>query len=76
MEQENVKAWVSLFRSLKPPLSVVCDGQKGLSKALKGEWPDVRVQRCHAHITRGMRTKMNIELRPYQQDAIDNIRNN
>ena len=55
MEQENVKAWVSLFRSLKPPLSVVCDGQKGLSKATKLEWPNVRVQRCLAHLLRSLR---------------------
>jgi len=56
VEQENLRAWISFFKKLKVPLGVVCDGQKGLSKALKSEWPDVRVQRCHAHITRSMRT--------------------
>jgi len=55
VEQENVRAWVSLFKLLKPPLSVVCDGQKGLSKATKLEWPNVRVQRCLAHLLRSLR---------------------
>jgi hypothetical protein len=56
VEYENLKAWVSLFKTLKTPLAVVCDGQKGLSTALKSKWPNVRVQRCLAHLLRSLKT--------------------
>lgn len=55
VEYENLKAWRLLLKTLKMPLAVVCDGQKGLSKATKLKWPNARVQRCLAHLLRALR---------------------
>jgi hypothetical protein len=43
---ESSVYWSELFRLLPPPTYVVCDGQKGLLKAISICWPGTIVQRC------------------------------
>lgn len=53
--RENEIAWITLFSSLlKPPKVIVCDGQKGLIKAIHTRWKEVRIQRCLKHIKQGV----------------------
>lgn len=48
--RETAAAWMALLTRLPRPSVVVCDGQKGLLKAIHAVWPCVEVQRCHFHI--------------------------
>lgn len=48
--QEDAIAWHTFLCRFPRPTVVVCDGQKGLSKALNGLWPQISLQRCHFHI--------------------------
>lgn len=54
--RESYSSWVLIFLSLKTqginPRIIVCDGQKGLIKAIYTVWPDVVIQRCLIHIHR------------------------
>lgn len=55
--RENYQSWLLFLTKLRVvnvnPLFVVCDGQKGLNKALLDIWPSIKIQRCLAHIIRG-----------------------
>ena len=48
--RETAAAWCMLLDQLPRPAVVVCDGQKGLLKALHAVWPGVGIQRCHFHV--------------------------
>lgn len=48
--RETAVAWSSLLTRLPRPLVVVCDGQKGLLKAIHAVWPGIAIQRCHFHV--------------------------
>lgn len=54
--RESYRSWHDCFVFLKVrgviPSFVVCDGQKGLLGAVRAVWPEVRIQRCVAHIIR------------------------
>ena len=48
--RETSAGWMHLMARIAPPDTVVCDGGGGLLKALRGAWPDTRVQRCLFHV--------------------------
>lgn len=49
---EYGETWLLLFRTLKQPTAVVCDGQKGLLLAIRTLWPTTKIQKCLAHVMR------------------------
>lgn len=57
---ESSAYWSELCRPLPAPDFVVCDGQKGLSKALALCWPDVTVQRCRFHAWLNVKAKLTL----------------
>lgn len=65
VERENSANWSLLFRLLPTPAYVVCDGQKGMLKALAICWPTTVVQRCRFHVW--LNTKSKLTLRPNSQ---------
>jgi len=58
--RENSQAWIALFRLLPQPTYVVCDGQKGLLKALASCWPAATIQRCRFHAWLNIKTKLTL----------------
>jgi len=54
--RESYTSWLAIFSDLKAkganPRVIICDGQKGLIKAIYIVWPDVIIQRCLIHIHR------------------------
>ncbi|MCA1807685.1 MAG: transposase [Actinobacteria bacterium] len=59
-ERENSRLWATTLGKLPQPKAVVCDGQKGILKALGYLWPGVVIQRCHFHVQLNMRTKLTL----------------
>lgn len=57
---ESSQHWTELFRLLPAPDYVVCDGQKGLLKALAICWPDTTIQRCQFHAWLNSKTKLTL----------------
>ncbi|MEK9178879.1 MAG: IS1249 family transposase [Patescibacteria group bacterium] len=57
---ESSEYWMELFRLLPQPEYIVCDGQKGLLKALASCWPDSIVQRCRFHAWLNIKTKLTL----------------
>ena len=57
---ESSQYWAELFQLLPPPDYVVCDGQKGLLKALAICWPQTIVQRCRFHAWLNIKTKLTL----------------
>lgn len=57
---ESSQYWTELFWSLPQPTYVVCDGQKGLLKALAICWPETIVQRCRVHTWLNIKTKLTL----------------
>jgi hypothetical protein len=60
---ENYRAWHALLTRLSlgevKPLFVVCDGHKGLLKAVREVWgADVVIQRCIVHVVRMVRLRL------------------
>jgi len=62
VERENSTNWMKLLRLLPAPDYIVCDGQKGMLKALAICWPVTTVQRCRFHVW--LNTKAKLTLRP------------
>lgn len=58
--RESYSSWCIFFNELKKqgvyPAFLVCDGQRGLLKAIHEVWPDTVIQRCLIHIIRQART--------------------
>lgn len=51
VNRETYFSWKTCLASLKGhPEVIVCDGQKGMLKAIKELFPRVIIQRCHFHI--------------------------
>lgn len=54
--RESYESWVSFLRGLMlasvEPDVIVCDGQRGLLRAINEIWPNARVQRCLIHVIR------------------------
>lgn len=57
---ESSEYWIHLFRLIPQPKYIVCDGQKGLLKAIPICWPDVIVQRCRFHAWLNIKTKLTL----------------
>lgn len=57
---ESSEYWSHLFRLLPQPTYVVCDGQKGLLKALALCWPDTIIQRCQFHAWLNVKAKLTL----------------
>lgn len=52
-QRENHASWRAFFAPLMcRSLAIVCDGQRGLFKAISERFPDVPVQRCVIHVHR------------------------
>ncbi len=48
---ENFLTWLELCEKISVfPFAVVCDGQKGMIKAIKLRWPGIIIQRCQFHV--------------------------
>ena len=58
--RECYDAWVVFLKDLSwrgvTPEVVVCDAQRGLLKAIREVWPQVKIQRCLIHVVRQART--------------------
>lgn len=58
-ERESFESWRQILSTASAagvePGFVVCDGQKGLLKALRAIWPYVLIQRCLLHVVRQAR---------------------
>ncbi len=50
--RESAATWSTLLTRIPAPRFVVCDGQKGLLKAIATHWPSTNIQRCLIHIIR------------------------
>lgn len=54
--RESYASWLIIFSELRAkglmPKIIVCDGQKGLIKAIYRVWPQAIIQRCLIHISR------------------------
>lgn len=59
---ESTEYWSGLLRLLPAPRYVVCDGQKGMLRAIANVWPDTVIQRCRFHIW--LRVKKHLGLHP------------
>lgn len=57
-ERENSQLWLAVLVQLPRPSAVVCDGQKGILKALSILWPTTVIQRCLVHVQRNVRSKL------------------
>lgn len=57
---ESSQYWLELFRMLPQPKYIVCDGQKGLLKALSICWTEIIIQRCRFHTWLNIRTKLTL----------------
>lgn len=57
---ESSTYWTELLRLLPQPKYVVCDGQKGLLKALGICWPGSIIQRCRFHAWLNVKTKLTL----------------
>jgi len=48
---ENCSTWLQLCEEIPSfPFAIVCDGKKGMIKAIKLRWPGVIIQRCQFHV--------------------------
>lgn len=57
---ESGQYWMELFQLLPQPEYIVCDGQKGLLKAITICWPATIVQRCRFHAWLNIKTKLTL----------------
>lgn len=57
---ESSEYWMELLKLLPSPNYVVCDGQKGLLKALDVCWPGTIIQRCRFHAWLNIKTKLTL----------------
>ena len=49
---ESFSTWLEFCEQIYSfPFAIVCDGQKGMLKAIKLRWPGVIIQRCQFHVT-------------------------
>lgn len=58
-QRENSSSWMMFFLTLKHiPFVIVCDGQRGMLKAIKQRFPRLIVQRCQFHVMQYCLTKL------------------
>lgn len=59
--RESFASWLEFGQGLRPslaPFAVVLDGQRGGLAMAKALWPNTKVQRCLAHVTRRVKNKL------------------
>lgn len=76
VERENAANWLELLRLLPASKYVVCDGQKGMLKALAIRWPDTIVQRCRFHVWLNVRKKLTLRPEASASQELLNITRN
>jgi len=48
---ENFTTWLQFFNTISSfPKAIVCDGQKGMLRAIRLRWPGIIIQRCQFHV--------------------------
>jgi len=58
-QRENYSSWRTFFDSFKQiPFAIVCDGQRGMLKAIKERFPGIIVQRCQFHVVQYCTNKL------------------
>ena len=58
-QRENFNTWLTFFSSFSHiPFAIVCDGQRGMIKAIKQRFPGVIIQRCQFHVVQYCTTKL------------------
>ncbi len=57
---ESNEYWTELLSLMPAPDYVVCDGQKGMLKAIQTVWPTTIVQRCRFHAWLNVKTKLTL----------------
>jgi putative transposase len=57
-DREKSQLWLAVLAQLPCPHAIVCDGQKGILKALDLLWPTAVIQRCLVHVQRNIRGKL------------------
>lgn len=58
-QRENYSSWLAFFNGFKHiPFAVVCDGQKGMIKAIKQRFPGAIIQRCQFHVIKYICSKL------------------
>jgi hypothetical protein len=58
-QRENASSWFTFLSSLSQiPFAIVCDGQRGMLKAIKQRFPGIIVQRCQFHVMQYCLTKL------------------
>ena len=60
MPYESSTYWCSLLSLLPSPSYIVCDGQKGLLKAISICWPQTTIQRCRFHAWLNVKKKLTL----------------
>jgi len=56
---ESSLVWTETLSELPRPGGIICDGQKGILKAVSTLWgDDMVIQRCHFHVKQNMRAKL------------------
>jgi|SRR5665811_39919 len=58
---ESSEYWIHLFRLLPTPKYIVCDGQRGLLKAISICWDNVIIQRCRFHAWLNIKSKLTLK---------------
>jgi len=56
--RESFVSWMEFGFDLPTPFAVVLDGQRGGLAAVKTLWPEAKLQRCMAHVTRNTKNKL------------------
>lgn len=58
-QRENYSSWRTFFDSFTHiPFAIVCDGQRGMLKAIKERFPGIFIQRCQFHVVQYCTTKL------------------
>lgn len=58
-QRENHASWKTFFDSFKQiPFAIVCDGQRGMLKAIKERFTGLIIQRCQFHVVQYCTTKL------------------
>ncbi len=57
---ESYTEWARFLSKFMPPEYAVCDGQKGLKRAIRDVWPCTKVQRCLFHVWYSLKCKLTL----------------
>jgi hypothetical protein len=71
--RENTATWSEFLNKISTfPFAIVCDGQKGMLKAIQARYPGVIIQRCQFHVIHQVNTLLT--KRP-ETDAAQKLKN-